>query len=164
MGLGYDGNVPDIRHAIPQNAGLRQFQHGNPSMRGNAPEAPSTDDILNRLREFFGVRTDLELAERMEVGRSAPSNWRSRKSKPFDLIAAIAVKHHVSLDWLIFGEPLPCPGTAPEVGDRSPEAARIRQFVDFWDKNRPHNEVVWLEHQFRRAIPDHAEWSPAGEG
>jgi hypothetical protein len=134
-------------------------------MRGHAPEQLAIHGVIERLRQVFGAATDLELAAKMGVGRTAPSNWRNRNSIPYDLCATVARDHGVSLDWLIFGAALPTMRAGASVGhERSAEAQRLSQFVDFWDQSRPHNEMVWLEHQVRRAIPEYADWSPAGEG
>jgi hypothetical protein len=171
MTVGYDGIVPNNRHAISQNERLQQIQQGNLSMRGSAPDAPLASEVINRLRQLFGVSTDLELAEKMGTGRTAPSNWRNRNSIPFELVADVARKHQVSLDWLIFGAALPMPagvGSASvahaEGALMSTEAKRISQFVEFWDSSKPHTEMVWLEVQLRRAVPEYAEWAPGGNG
>jgi Bacteriophage CI repressor helix-turn-helix domain. len=140
-------------------------------MRGSAPETPSASEVINRLRQLLGAATDLELAEKMGIGRTAPSNWRNRNSIPYELVAEVAKRERVSLDWLIFGQALPLPeGVAGETEPRvetpklSPEAARISQFVEFWDSTRPHTEMVWLEVQLRRTVPEYAEWAPGGNG
>jgi hypothetical protein len=116
----------------------------------------------------FGVRTDIELAEKLQLGRSAPSNWRARNATPYDVLAKVAIEHGISFDWLVFGvgpQMRAGNGATDEPGRaRSAEAEKIRQFVDFWEETRPHNEVVWLEHQIRRSVPEYAEWQPGGTG
>lgn len=127
-----------------------------------------TDDIIQRMRQAYAVKRDTELALALGLSKAAPSNWRQRNSPPFDLCVEIASKKGISLDWLIFGvgdmrlgardghSPDPQSEAAPP--DRRSAAERISQFVFSWHVNRAQDEMVWLEQQFKRAVPEYGEW------
>jgi hypothetical protein len=126
------------------------------------------DGILGRMRLVCEAKNDTELAAKLNLSISAPSNWRQRNSPPLGTCAEMAVKKGISLDWLIFGTGdmyLGVQEDVPTYGDREAisfdlvsAAERITQFVKWWYVNRSHDEVVWLEQQFKRAVPEYAEW------
>jgi hypothetical protein len=126
------------------------------------------DDIIQRMRQVYAVKRDTELALALGLSKAAPSNWRQRNSPPYDLCVDIASKKGVSLDWLIFGvgdmrlgarAPVSLDPAVDEVPLESSAAAeRLSQFVYWWHINRTHDEMVWLEQQFKRAVPEYGEW------
>ncbi|MDR6642783.1 hypothetical protein J2X57_001995 [Luteibacter sp. 1214] len=129
--LGYDVNVANNCHAIPQGEGLQHVTRGNSSMRGShssksgffAPvesgsrPAPDAGDIIDRMQQVFGVATDVALAEKLGLGRKSTNNWRARDYKPLDACLELAVERGVSLDWLVFGEGEPLRGATATVLD-----------------------------------------------
>jgi len=118
-----------------------------------------TDRIIGRMRDALGVSTNVALAEALGVGSSAVSNWLKRDVPPYDLIVDFAVKHRLSLDWLVFGV-----GALHKRADlspptfRSPQAIRISHFVKLWDDGKPADDLVWLEQQIKRAVPEFADY------
>jgi hypothetical protein len=118
--------------------------------------------IIDRLRQVYGVTTDTALSQELGLGTSAPNNWRTRNAPPYAICAQVAADREVSLDWLIFGlgdmaRCANCPHAA-EVPTGSEPARRIVRFVENWDASRQIDETVWLEQQFRRAVPEYGEW------
>lgn len=63
------------------------------------------DDVLKRLADLYGVSTDVELAEKLEVAPQTISTWRSRNKVPFEKVVEASARSSVSLNLLIFGEP-----------------------------------------------------------
>lgn len=63
------------------------------------------EECFGRLKIFFGVKTDKELAEKLKM---SPQNLNNRKqmtgSFPFVWVASAAKEHGISLDWILFGE------------------------------------------------------------
>jgi len=126
------------------------------------------DAIIERMRRVFGVKYETELAAALGLSKAAPSNWRQRNSPPYEICVEIARDKGVSLDWLIFGVGEMSLGAraetsrgrergkAPSVA--SPAAERVAQFVYWWHVNRTQDEMVWLEQQFKRAVPEYGEW------
>lgn len=136
-------------------------------MRVVRKAAVNAGDMISRMREVVGVKSDADLASAVGLGANAPSNWRQRNSPPYSWCADIAHAYGVSLDWLVFGRGPKRLGRAVEgtsagpAGhglDLSPSGRRITQFVGDWDATRPEAESIWLEQQFKRSVPEYAEW------
>jgi len=95
-------------------------------------------------------------------------NWCQRNSPPYALCVEIAQKKGVSLDWLIFGigdmrlgaaaTPPAETSSAQDSSTPRPAADRLSQFVYWWYVNRTQDEMIWLEQQFKRAVPEYGEW------
>lgn len=123
-----------------------------------------TAGILRRMRQAYAVKNDSELAGALGLSVSALSNWRQRNSPPFAICADIACKKSISLDWLIFGigemQRDSCENVRKGEKSQMPNAAaqRISQFVTWWGIHRSQDELVWLEQQIKRAIPEYGEW------
>jgi hypothetical protein len=64
---------------------------------------PDVGDVLERMRVLEGVKTDVELAKRLDMARSGPSAWRSRKRVTLETCVEFAAAKDVPLDWLLFG-------------------------------------------------------------
>jgi hypothetical protein len=60
-------------------------------------------DIFDRFLKATGVKTDVSLAEALEVTPQAVSHARKKKQVPPTWAIAIAEKYQVSLDWLLLG-------------------------------------------------------------
>lgn len=45
-------------------------------------QGQDVDGVISKLKERFGVATDLELAKRLHLGRSTVANWRNRGQVP----------------------------------------------------------------------------------
>ena len=55
------------------------------------------------MKSALGVTTDGELAEALQISRSAVVSWRNRNSVPYVFCIQIATRERVSLDWLLLG-------------------------------------------------------------
>lgn len=136
-------------------------------MRSKQPQLDA-DAIILRMREVFGVRYETELATALGLSKAAPSNWRQRNSPPYEICVELAREKGVSLDWLIFGigdmrlRGRVEAGQDPERTEGPPApsqaAERVSQFVYWWFVNRTQDEMIWLEQQFKRAVPEYGDW------
>ena len=57
-----------------------------------------------------------------------------------------------------------CPGVSERPSLKNPQALRITQFVEFWDRTRTDEEVIWLEQQIKRNAPEYRDWLPGDSG
>jgi transcriptional regulator with XRE-family HTH domain len=136
-------------------------------VRSKQPQL-DVDAIILRMRQVFGVTYETELAAALGLSKAAPSNWRQRNSPPYEICTDIAREKGVSLDWLIFGigdmrlggraEAPQGPEHVESLPARSPAAERVSQFVYWWHVNRTQDEMIWLEQQFKRAVPEYRDW------
>lgn len=165
--IGYDSAGTHKVNPISQIVMLQAESRGNFTMREAAP-SPDANSIIDRLRELFGVKNDGELATQLGLGGSALSNWRTRNAPPYAVCARVAQERGVSLDWLVFGlgarhAAAHGQGKGEATGLRTDAAARVSQFVNWWDATRDADELVWLEQQIKRAVPEYGDWL-AGDG
>lgn len=58
--------------------------------------------ILERIKRFLGIKTDVQLASIMKVAQSTISTWKERNNLDWKLIFASCKE--VSIDWLLTGE------------------------------------------------------------
>jgi transcriptional regulator with XRE-family HTH domain len=126
------------------------------------------DAIIVRMRQVYGVKYDTELATELGLSKAAPSNWRQRNSPPYELCVEIARNKGISLDWLIFGVGEMRLGARKEISrgkERAetlpathPAAERVSHFVYWWQVSHTQDEMIWLEQQFKRAVPEYGEW------
>jgi len=53
-------------------------------------------------------------------------------------------------------------GTRPGVRERpslkTQRATRITEFVEFWDRTSSGEEVIWLDQQIKRNMPEYRDW------
>ncbi len=85
--------------------------------------SPLAASVIERMRNAVGVDTDKELAERLDVKPSTPSNWRSRNKLPLEECLHLATEQGLSLDWLVFGEGHSARGV--DQGDAHPGDAEL---------------------------------------
>lgn len=64
----------------------------------------SIDEIIQRMKKEFEVKTDKELGEILNVSKTAVSSWRNRNSIPLDVLVSAAVSSMCSMDYLVFGK------------------------------------------------------------
>jgi len=155
--MSYDHEVEHFEDAISQHVKYQRVFCSN-FIRGEIGVARlKTDQIIQRLGEVLGEPTNMALAERLGVGPSAISNWIKRNTPPVQIMSDIAEQEGLSLDWLLF-----------DVGSSRRDAvvpkattAQGKRLVDFilaWEQSKPTEELVWLEQQMKRAVPEYAEW------
>src|SRR5581483_11045413 len=167
MAMGYDADGLHNSNDIAQNVKTQVIAAGDFTFRVGEP-LMDVNDIIHRMRLVSGAKNDSALAAELNLAVSAPSNWRQRNSPPYGICADIAAKKGVSLDWLIFGigdMRLGVRSEAPRQQEheevhpnQSPAAERLSQFVYWWAINRTQDEMIWLEQQFKRAVPEYGEW------
>ena len=167
MAMGYDADPLHNSNDIAQNVKTQVIAVGD-STFCVGERLMDVNDIIQRMRQVYGAKNDSALAAALNLAVSAPSNWRQRNSPPFGICAGIAMEKGVSLDWLIFGigdmwlgrrtqaPHDPAPTETRRAG--SPAADRLSQFVYWWHVSRSQDEMIWLEQQFKRAIPEYGEW------
>ena len=65
----------------------------------------SADSQIERLKMALGVSTNLQLAEKLGLSKSTVSVWKrdERNGVPASVMIEVAIKHKISLDWLILG-------------------------------------------------------------
>lgn len=167
MAMGYDADPLHNPNDIAQNVKTQAIAVGDFTFCVGE-RLMDVNDIIQRMRQVYGAKNDSALAVALNLAVSAPSNWRNRNSPPFGICADIAAEKGISLDWLIFGigdmrlggrsdapQDSAYAGTQPV---ESPAADRLSQFVYWWYLNRSQDEMIWLEQQFKRAVPEYGEW------
>ncbi|TAN40765.1 MAG: hypothetical protein EPN22_16840 [Nitrospirae bacterium] len=61
-------------------------------------------EILDTIKELKGLKTDMALAEMLNIERGTVSNWKQRGTIPFDLIVSFCEQEGLSLDKLLLGK------------------------------------------------------------
>lgn len=138
-------------------------------------EVPPADagDVIDRMREVVGASSDVALGALFHLGTSTVSTWRKRQTVPYAECVTLALRHGVSLDWMILGlgpRRAPAPGDvtmgvtdeAPEpYGD--PRIVRMARFLRAWQVGHDADDVAWLERTLARSVPEYAEWLAANK-
>lgn len=60
-------------------------------------------DIINRMKDVIGARTDVDLSNEIGGAKSQPAVWKKRGSVPLNACVSFALERDVSLDWLVLG-------------------------------------------------------------
>jgi len=157
MRMSYDHEVEHFEDAISHRVKFQRVFRSN-FIRGEIGVARlKTDQIIQRLGEVLGTPTNMALAERLGVGPSAISNWIKRNTPPVQIMSEIAEQEGLSMDWLLFDA-----GSArrdavvPKA--TTTQGKRLVEFILAWEQSKPAEELVWLEQQMKRAVPEYAEW------
>jgi len=64
----------------------------------------SADAVLDRLQQAANVSSDSALSRALGVNRATLGNWRNRNSVPYSICVEFAIKHEISLNWLLAGD------------------------------------------------------------
>jgi hypothetical protein len=66
---------------------------------------PATDfnEVLDRLKQFFNVKSDTALARALGLRQSSVSTAKSKKQIPPAWLLKVSLEYGVSLDWLVYG-------------------------------------------------------------
>lgn len=67
----------------------------------DANYAHIASNVVTRLKSALKIKTNLELAEVMNIAPNTISSWTKRESIPFLKLIAICDKYRISLDWLV---------------------------------------------------------------
>ena len=62
------------------------------------------DEILDKIKELKGLKTDAALAEFFKVKTSTVATWRSRGTIPYDMIIAFCEQENIPVGWLLSGQ------------------------------------------------------------
>lgn len=132
-------------------------------------EAPAIDagDVIDRMRQVTGASSDVALGGQFGLGTSAVSTWRRRQSVPYAECVSLALRHGVSLDWMILGLGLQRPPAGIAEGDpaveygEDPRVTRMARFLRAWQVGHDADDIAWLERTLARAVPEYAEWLAA---
>lgn len=73
----------------------------------SSDSSPVVEEILNRIKSAYDLKSDAELARFLGVGASTPGNWRLRGSINYDVIFSKC--GDLNLNWLLRGEGIPRP-------------------------------------------------------
>ncbi|GAA0680914.1 helix-turn-helix domain-containing protein [Dyella marensis] len=169
MAMGYDAEVLHNLKDTPHSGSMQHNMNGKKPIRVISPIELSADEIIVRMRQVVGVKTDAGLSTALGLGgASTPSNWRNRNSPPFAYCANIAAALGVSMDWLVLGRHRHAESASTGTPDRggsasvpmasTPSAERITRFVNEWEATRSPEEVIWLEQHLKRTVPEYSEW------
>lgn len=64
-----------------------------------------TKDIIKRLKQLLGYKTDLELAKLLEVKPNTISSWKTRNTLQFEKVIEICKQHRIDLNELFLTNP-----------------------------------------------------------
>jgi len=94
-------------------------------MNKSTEKLTKSEQIIRRLKEGLGLKTDKSLCERLEIGTTTLAGWKSRDSVVYETI--FRKSEDLSIHWLVTGEgPMRLdptseggynPGTRNAVGD-----------------------------------------------
>tara|TARA_S200002703_G_C3743920_1_gene228840 strand:- start:629 stop:934 length:306 start_codon:yes stop_codon:yes gene_type:complete len=62
-------------------------------------------EIINRLKESFGITTDSDLAKILGVKRQDFHNQKKRNSIPFEKILISCNEENIDMEYIFFGQP-----------------------------------------------------------
>lgn len=62
------------------------------------------NDILNRLKEKLEIKTDTELAERLNLSSGVISNWKAREKIPYNEIFSICEKENIDIKYIFYNK------------------------------------------------------------
>jgi hypothetical protein len=139
-------------------------ESAQPPSRDAETQAPkiSAVAIIERMKNEYGVKTDAELANRLEVSTPTIASWRRRNSVPFEQCVRAAVDCRTSLDSLVLGRHTPTPGILE--GDIDPDilglavldelTAAREHSSDLWERARLSGRVLALHYARFAALLD----------
>lgn len=62
------------------------------------------DEILEKIKQFKGLKRDIHLAKLFKVKPSTVSSWRKRNNLPLDVIVTFCEDESINLSWLLTGQ------------------------------------------------------------
>ncbi len=166
MALGYDSGI--VTHKAERSRQNAFFQVGvshsaHLDNTGNPGDVTDqvTDEVLQRLKLLHGVSTDTELAQAIGQHKTTLHSWRRRGVIPYEHCVSAAQRYGASLDWIVLGrerDTAAAPAPAEGAQGVSSDLAPVLAFVRRWDAERDPVERAWLLVQFKRAVPELAEF------
>ncbi len=117
----------------------------------------NAQEIIHRLSEALGTKTDADMAIQLGVSKSTISNWKARNTVPYEQCMEVTKREFLSLNWLLTGEgPMYRDGSGEEA-EAEPVEGMLEWLQDWWDK-ADEKQRIWLEIQLKRCFPEYAEW------
>lgn len=162
--MGYDSSCVTHKSHIHPNISDSQAINSHTSEECVVTGEPlNASAVVDRLRDLYEERSDSALAKTLDVPTTTVSSWRTRNRVPLDQCVDAVRKFRISFDWLLLG--IERDGARPTseqrwLGNRPTDERmdRMMQFLVHWDSTHAADEVVWLEMQLARAVPEYAEW------
>ncbi|MCD6099670.1 MAG: helix-turn-helix transcriptional regulator [Candidatus Marinimicrobia bacterium] len=62
------------------------------------------EEILKRLKQLKGLKTDTELAQYLGVKQNTISSWKRRRTIPYNLFISKCEEEKINLNWLLTGQ------------------------------------------------------------
>uniref|UniRef100_UPI0040483943 helix-turn-helix domain-containing protein n=1 Tax=Aliarcobacter sp. TaxID=2321116 RepID=UPI0040483943 len=62
------------------------------------------NDILNRLKESLSIKTDMELAEKLDLSSGVISNWKARNKIPYNEIFTICENNNFDINYIFYNK------------------------------------------------------------
>jgi len=60
-------------------------------------------DIIDRLKEKFALKSDMQVAKLLGVEQNTLSSWKKRNKVPYEKLDTLSMKYKISLEWLLSG-------------------------------------------------------------
>ena len=103
----------------------------------------SFSEIVERIKKLQGFRTDGEVAEALEMGKTALSSHKTRGTIPYKALFKFCQKESIFFEWLLTGEgelyeinQLPPPDLSPELQLIIEQCRRILKYGSEQDKGK----------------------------
>lgn len=149
---------------------MQVFFHGMCRVKQNR----SAGAVLDRIQQALGLKSDGEVSRALGIGRSTVGGWRAQDRRPYELCVDLAMKHGLSLDWLLLGRGPMRPAVVEyQQGEDRPDGRRgvndgdhdqarqdpsdlaaIIAWARAWHASATPDERAWLRVQLRRALPE----------
>jgi transcriptional regulator with XRE-family HTH domain len=62
------------------------------------------NQIINRLKDFFQLKNETEVAKFLNVEQNTLSSWKKRDKIPYERLDEIALQNKISIEWILSGD------------------------------------------------------------
>jgi len=62
------------------------------------------NQIINRLKDFFQLKNETEVAKLLNVEQNTLSSWKKRDKIPYERLDEIALQNKISIEWILSGK------------------------------------------------------------
>jgi len=62
------------------------------------------NQIINRLKDFFQLKNETEVAKLLNVEQNTLSSWKKRDKIPYERLDEIALQNKISIEWILSGD------------------------------------------------------------
>ncbi len=95
------------------------------------------NDILNRIKEISGLRTDTDVAKKLGLKPNTLAERKARDSIPYEEILQFCLQNEIYLDWVLTGTPPKLKVNSGNVVSESPEKYEEKRL-----ESDPYNEKL----------------------